>query len=95
MLHRLAFHKNSNSLLMFSSSLLLDQMLHVLASLLSFSDHSTLSKDHCGNPPQALLPPYCRQHLPVLLINIEVAQAVFANDYPFLKPSFLPKSRTG
>lgn len=34
----------------FPSSLLLDQMVHVLASLLSFSDHSTLSKDHCRKP---------------------------------------------
>lgn len=58
----------------FLTSLLLNQMVHVLASLLSFTDHSTLSKDHCGKAPMlsAAMPLSC-------LLNIPA----FANDYHF------------
>lgn len=73
----------------FPSSLLLNQMVHVLASLLSFSDRCTLSKDR-GRKPATLSAAVA---LPWLL-NVVMVPAAFANAYPFLNLSFLPKSLT-
>lgn len=67
----------------FPSSLLLDQMVHVLASLLSFADHCTLSKDHCRKPPTL----WAAAALP-RLVNIAMVQAAFLNLSP------LPRSLT-